>query len=268
MKNDEDFNGIAAIHAFIEEKRKLTGSLKTFSCPNSIDALKGSIQFKLEEEAETLFIPKEDIFVELGSPQHESVSFIVITQDPAEIREQITLIGPDIPESEGKDLNLGQVLLLGGSKIQDFEYKNMERALFHLKNLEGYMIRAIPNKIWSRVNKQVGQRGFSFEAIGKALMIMYKQQFPAIETMEILFITLDSPETFLELKIIGTEIRKTYIEQYSEQLKSKLSQISEKQRDDCEYPWSCEECDYNAVCDEIRDIVDKMKAYREKTQKK
>jgi hypothetical protein len=267
MNNIEVFNGIAAIHAFIEEKRKVNDAFKTFSCPNSVELLKRSIQFKIEEDAETVFIPKEDIFVELGSPQCESVSFIVITQDPAEIREQITLIGPDIPKSEGKELNLGQVLLIGGSKIIDPEYKNMERALFHLKNLEGYMIRAIPNKIWSRVHRHVGQRGFSFETIGKALMLMYKQEFPAIEKMEVLFMTLDSPQSFLELKVIGTEIRKTYIEQYSEQLKSKLTQISEKQRTDCEYPWSCDECDYNVVCDEIRDIVDKMKAYREKTHK-
>ncbi len=266
MTENETFNGIAAIHAFIKEKEKLKRKIKKFNCPESLSDLKKSLHFKIGEDVETVFLLKEDVFVELGSPKSESVAFITITKKPKEIHDgQITLIGPDIPESEGNELNFGQVLLIGGPNLEDLSYKEMERALFHLKNLEGFMIRAIPNKLWCRVSKDVGERSFSFENLGKALMIMYKEQFPAIETLEVLFLTSDISQDFLELKVIGSEIRKIYIQQYSAQLKSKLTAIIEKHRADCEYPWSCDECDYTNVCDEIRDIIDKMKAYREKT---
>ena len=265
MTKTEIFNEITAIHAFVEEKIQKKSSHKTFECPTSIEELKKSLRFKFGDTAETVFLLKEEVFVELGSPQYESVAFITISRNPEEVHDgKITLIGPDIPESQGKELNFGQILLIGGAGIADLKYKEMERALFHLKNLEGFMIRAVPNKLWSRVSNEVGQRGFNFETLGKALMIMYKTQFPEIETMEIVFMTTDSPQDFLELKVIGSEIRTKYIQQYSDLLKSRLTEISDKQRDDCEYPWSCDECDYNEVCDEIRDIVEKMKAYREK----
>ncbi|NVM53324.1 MAG: hypothetical protein HWN66_06435 [Candidatus Helarchaeota archaeon] len=266
MTSSEPINGIAAIHAFIKVKKKITENINVFACPSSINKLRQSLDFKFGDEVETIFLLKEDVFIELGPPQYESVSYIVITRNPEEVQDgRITVLGPDIPESEGKQLNFGQILLFGGAQIKDEEYKEMERAIFHLKNLEGFMIRAVPNKLWSRVSKNVGQRGFSLETLGKALMIMYKEQFSSIETMEILFITTDSPQDFLELKVLGSEVRKHYIQKYSATLKAKLTELVEKQRDDCDYPWTCDECDYNAVCDEVRDIVEKVKAYREKT---
>lgn len=267
MTEQEPINGITAIHAFVEVKDKEKKPIKAINCPSSVSELKQSLRFKMGDQAETVFLLKEDVFVELGSPKHESIAYVVITRDPKEVQDgRITLIGPDIPESEGKDLNFGQVLLFGGSNIQDLEYKEMERALFHLKNLEGFMIRAVPNKLWTRVSKEVGQRGFSFETLGKALMIMYKQQFPSIETIEIVFITTDSDQDFLELKVLGSEIRKEYIQKYSAHLKSRLVEITEKQRDDCDYPWTCDECDYTTVCDEVRDIIEKMKSYKEQNR--
>ncbi|MFX1299119.1 MAG: hypothetical protein ACFFD2_30195 [Promethearchaeota archaeon] len=265
MTEPISINGILALQSFVDIKRREKIKIKEFICPPSINELKQSMKFKLGDEAETVFLLKEDVFIELGPPQHESISYIVITRAPEEIQNgRITIIGPDIPDSEGKQLNFGQILLFGGKNIEDMEYKEMERALFHLKHLEGFMIRAVPNKLWCRVSKEVGHRGFSFETLGKALMIMYREQFPSIESIEILFVTTDSPQDFLELKVLGSEIRKNYIQLYSNALKTKLAEITEKQRDDCDYPWSCNECDYTAVCDEVRDIVEKMRAYREK----
>ena len=261
MSDQESFNGVAAVHGFILERKNMGALYHESICPTDIEILRQSLHFQMGDEATTVFIPKEEVFVELGSPQRESISYIVIGS--SEIRDgHITLIGPDIPESDGQDLNFGQIILVGGLVIPDLEYKEMERALFHLKNLEGFMIRAIPNKLWGRVNRQAVQHGFSFETLGKALMIMYRQQFPSIEKMEIVFVTTDVPEDFLELRVIGTEVRKKYIQIYSEKLKSRLAEFTDKQRAECDNPWSCEECDYNAVCDEIQDIVDKMKIYR------
>lgn len=261
MSDQESFNGVAAIHGFISERKSVGQLYNEFVCPTNVEDLRCSLQFRMDDEV-TVFIPKEEVFVELGSPQCESVSYIVVGP-PSEIKDgYITLIGSDIPDSEGQSLNFGQVILVGGTAISDLEYKEMERALFHLNNLEGFMIRAIPNKLWGRVNRQVAQYGFSFETLGKALMIMYRQQFSSIEAMEIVFTTTDIIQDFLELRVIGTEVRKKYITRYSEALKSRLAELTEKQRADCDNPWSCEECDYNEVCDEIQDIVNKMKIYR------
>jgi len=260
MSDQESFNGVAAVHGFITERKNIGNLYHEFVCPIDVEILRQTLHFT--NDTTTVFIPKEEVFVELGSPQRESIAYIVIGA-ASEIQDgHLTLIGADIPESEGQDLNFGQIILIGGLAISDLEYKEMERALFHLKGLEGFMIRAIPNKLWGRVSRQAVQNGFSFEILGKALMIMYRQQFPSIETMEIVFITTNIPQDFLELRVIGTEVRKKYINKYSEALKSRLAELTEKQRADCDNPWSCEECDYNAICDEIQDIVDKMRIYR------
>lgn len=257
------FNGVNAIKMFIATKKKTGLLIKEIKCPASINELKQTINFKFGEDVDTVFLLKEDIFVELGPPDHESVAFIAITRSSHELQDGlITVIGPDISDSAEKSLNFGQVILFEGRNLKDLEYREMERELFHLKNLEGFMIRAIPNKLWCRVSKDVGQRGFSFETLGKALMIMYKQRFPSIDRMEILFMTSESSRDFLELKVLGSEVRKPFIEQYSTQLKSRLTEIAEKKRDDCDNPWDCSECDFLQVCDEVRDIVDKMRAYR------
>lgn len=267
MTESETIDSVSAIHALINVKKQKGENIQKFIAPSSVEKLKSSLAFKLGDEVETVFLLKEDIFVELGPPQCESVAYITISRTPNDLQDgQITLIGPDIPESQGKSLNFAQILLFGGREIKDLEYKELERDLFHLKNLEGFMIRAVPNKLWCRVSKEVGVRGFSFETLGKALMIMYKEKFPSIETMEVLFITTDSPRDFLELKVLGTEIRKEFILKYSTHLKSRLADLTEKQRDDCTNPWDCDECDYTEVCDEVRDIVEKVKAYR-KNQK-
>ncbi len=264
MSQPDLINGIAAIHTFIAAKKKSITTIKETQCPTSINELKASLNFKFGDEAETVFLLKEDIFVELGPPQYESVAYVVMTRKPNELQDGlITLIGPDIPGSEGTSMNFGQVILFGGRALKDLEYKELEREIFHLKKLEGFMIRALPTKLWCRVSKVVGRQGFSFATLGKALMIMYKEKFPSIETMEILFVTTNTPRDFLELKVLGTEIRKEYIAQYSTHLKSKLAELTEKQRADCTNPWDCNECDYLEVCDEVRDIVEKMKAYRQ-----
>ena len=271
MTEPTPLNGVLAVHGLITAQNKRNIPRKEFLCPTSIDQLEKSLRFKFGNEAETVFLLKEDVFVELGPPNYESVAYIAITRNPHEVRDgHITLLGPDIPEAGiGKSLNFGQVLLFGGQNIDDLQYREMEREIYHLKSLEGFMIRALPNKLWCRVSKEVGNKGFSFETLGKALMIMYKEKFASIETMEILFLTTESNQDFLELKVLGTEIRKGYVEKYSESLKARLTDIVaevDKQRADCEYPWSCEECDYTEVCDEVRDIVKRMKSYREGTK--
>lgn len=269
MTDSEPIDGVNAIHSLIKLKKRTDENVREIECPASIDELKNSLTFKFGSEVETVFLLKEDIHVELGPPQRESVAYIAITRTPEDLHDGlITLIGPDIPESQGKSLNFGQILLIGGREIKDLDYKELERELFHLKNLEGFMIRAVPNKLWCRVSKDVGLRGFSFETLGKALIIAYKEKFPYIETMEVLFITTDSPRDFLELKVLGTEIRKEFILKYSTHLKARLTDLTEKQRADCTNPWDCDECDYTEVCDEVRDIVEKVKAYRESEKNK
>ncbi|MHA1264032.1 MAG: hypothetical protein ACTSRS_02255 [Candidatus Helarchaeota archaeon] len=271
MVEFESFNGVLAIHEFIQTLQEQGFTNKEIHCPITVNQLKASLNFDYGPSVETYFLLKEDVYVELGPPQYESVAYIAITKTPSEVANgRITLIGPDVSDVPGgTSLNFGQILLFGGSQIQDLVYREIEREIFHFKHLEGFMIRALPNKLWCRISKNVVFKGFSFETLGKALMIMYREKFPFIESMEILFLTIDSKQVFLELKVLGTEIRKTYIQKYSESLQTRLSKIVEtveKQRPECDYPWSCDECDYTAVCDEVRDILEKMKRYRKKTQ--
>jgi hypothetical protein len=55
-------------------------------------------------------VMKEDLGLELGSPQMESLSCLLWTHDLASIENgRITLIGPDFPESMGKSIPFGKV---------------------------------------------------------------------------------------------------------------------------------------------------------------
>ena len=193
----------------------------------------------------------DEMAVELGNPQMNSVSCLIWTQNTDLIQDgKITLLGPDIPESTGKSLSFGKVVLLAVSGFDEEstydKYKEMESVRYSL-DLKGYMIRAVSQyqREWSRISKEAVQKGFSFDVFGSALQREYLKK-DYIHAVEFLFVT-SSAEDVGELQDITKNVGRTI-----SAMNKMLSEIDP----------DCDECEYNDVCDEV-DEIKKMKKNRD-----
>lgn len=190
---------------------------------------------------------KEDTFVELGNPVNGSASVVLWTRQAELVRDGlITRIGPDIPASEGRSLPFGQVILLGGSRLEGKDLGRLERASSPSSLLEGYMIRHVPRKLWSRVSRGAAARGFCFETLGRALMARYKETFPLLESVEILFVT-SSKADVEELEAIGLQAK-------GKALSIRKLTRTEEGIYECD-ELNCNECPEKEICDTIREVL-------------
>jgi len=195
----------------------------------------------------------DEMAVELGSPQMNSVSCLIWTENHDLVHDgMVSLIGPDIKDSPEKSLPFGKIVLLGVSGFDEEsaydKYKEMEAVRYSL-DLKGYMIRAVSQyqREWSRISREAVQKGFSFEVLGGALREEYLKK-DYIHAVEFLFVT-SSAEDVGELQEITKNVGRTI-----SAMNKMLSEIDP----------DCDECEYNDVCDE----VDELKGMRKNRDEK
>lgn len=198
----------------------------------------------------------DEMAVELGNPQMNSVSCLLWTQKPDLVHDgKITLIGPDIKDSPEKSLPFGKVVLVEVSGFDEEsaydQYKEMEAVRYAL-DLKGYMIRAVSQyqREWSRISREALQNGFSFGVLGSALREEYLKK-DYIHAVEFLFVT-SSAEDVGDLQEITKNVGRTI-----SAMNKMLSEIDP----------DCDECEYNDVCDEV-DELKGMKKDRDEKRKK
>ena len=181
---------IKKMAAFISDMAAKCRLVKFVTVPESVPALKDGMCIKVGPGANPGIILRSDTFLELGNPAAGSAAFFLFTGDNTLVKNgRITVIGPDIPESEGASLPFGQVLIIGGESLSAKDYDTLTYAGFIGDMIEGYMVRSFTQNIWSRVSKDAAGKGFSLEALGRALMALYKSGNSKIEVMEAIFIT-------------------------------------------------------------------------------
>lgn len=195
----------------------------------------------------------EDMALDLGNPQMNSVSCLIWTQATGLVQDgRISLIGPDIKESSGKSLPFGKVVL---AQVSGFDeettydrYKDMEAVRYSL-DLKGYMIRAVSQyqREWSRISKEAVQNGFSFEILADALRKEYLKK-DYIHAVEFLFVTSSAGDVSDLQEITKNVGRKVSA------LNKMLSEIDA----------DCDECEYNDVCDEVDELKNMKKKRDEK----
>lgn len=195
----------------------------------------------------------DEMAVELGNPQMNSVSCLIWTEKPDLVSDgKISLVGPDIKESNGKSLPFGKIVLVGVSGFDEEstydKYKEMEAIRYSL-DLKGYMIRAVSQyqREWSRISREALQNDFSFDILGNALRKEYLKK-SYVHAVEFLFVT-SSGEDVGQLQEITKNVGRTI-----SALNKMLSEIDP----------DCDECEYNDVCDE----VDELKGMRKKRDEK
>ncbi len=239
----------------VEGMRARYGLLEEMQCPEAAREVLAGLPVRVGPGATTGIILREDTFVELGSPSTASCAFVLWSDDPGLVRGgRITLVGPDIAESAGESLPFGQVLMLGGSALQEEDQEALDRSQYVFDQIEGYMLRSVPQRVWSRVSKAAVDKGFDFETLGRALIGLCKTRVPKVEAMEILFVTsckedVDSLESIAaQVTKISRGIRRTG-------LVRRLDGTYE-----CTMDYHCNTCSDKPVCDGIRELVALRKA--------
>ncbi|MEI7437245.1 MAG: carbon monoxide dehydrogenase [bacterium] len=192
-------------------------------------------------------ILRGDTSVELGNPEVGSCSFLLLTDSPSTLNDgQITLAGPDIPESVGGSLPFGQVLMLGGSQLTEKDFETLQQIQFVGDQIEGYMMRGLSQSTWSRISTAGVARGLNFDLLGQALMAIYRAASPKLESMEIVFVTSGKGD-LVPLNGWSGQIQKIAREIVRQNWKIKGYDI------DCLS--DCSNCKDKSVCDEIKEVL-------------
>jgi CO dehydrogenase/acetyl-CoA synthase beta subunit len=231
------------VNEYIEQKKQKGETVIEIDAPVEVDALREGLPIKVGPGANRRIILEEDTFVELGSPGTASCAFVLFTDEISFVRDgRITLIGSDIPSSQEKKRPFAQVITIASTNYSDHNYTLAERTQFVSDQIEGYMIRSVSQRLWSRISYEAWQKGFGFEILGRALMSIYRARLDFVDAIEILFVT-SSKGAVLELTQIASGVKK---------ITREIKEIKKK-----EYinPELCKECDYEKICEEIKEMV-------------
>jgi CO dehydrogenase/acetyl-CoA synthase beta subunit len=235
---------------YLQELRNKKRQFKEINCQIIGDDYFQDLPIKVGEGAQQGVILKEDTGIELGNPRMGSSAFLLWTDNPSLIKDKkITLVGPDIQESFSNSLPFGQVLMIGGTSLKEEYHTTLEWGQYISDRIEGYMIRSIPQRIWSRVSKTAVERGFSFEVLGKTLMGIIKSELPLVESVEVLFVT-SSRQDVEELETIAKQVEKI-----SNDLKKRKFIVGDKGDYFCTNGLDCSVCHDKPVCDTIREQI-------------
>jgi CO dehydrogenase/acetyl-CoA synthase beta subunit len=196
---------------------------------------------------------KEDLGLELGNPEMESVSCLLWTENPSLIEDgRITLVGPDFFESAGKSLPFGKVVLVGVEGFDEDNVYERHKDLDFLRydlDLKGFMMRAVSQYMreWCRISREALSGGFSARHLGSSLITLLAQK-PYVKSVEVIFVT-SSTEDVARLKEITAN---------SEKIIAAMNKMAG------EFEYDCASCDYQEVCDE----ADGLKGMRDRLMNK
>jgi acetyl-CoA synthase len=243
---------IGAVRKYVEALES-TRRVTVFDCPTDAAAAAASLPVKIGPQRDTNILLKEDTAVELGNPSAASCAFVLWTADSSLVRDgRITLVGPDIPESVGASLPFAQVLLVGGTGLREQYHLVFEQHYAISSQIEGYMVRLAPQqqRMWTRVSNDVVERGFSFRTLGQAVLAIYKTQLPAIEAVELVFVT-SSKEDVEGVEPIAAGVWKAR----GDALSSRFARQDDGSYECTSVYTDCTDCPDQPTCDDIRELT-------------
>jgi len=182
---------------------------------------------------------RENIGLELGSPETQSLSCILWTENTDLIHDGlITLAGPDLSESYEKSLAFAKIVLVGVTGFTEentYErYQDMELIRYQL-DLKGFMLRAVSQYMreWCRISREAVINEFSAQVLGSALMKLFHEK-SYVKAFEVIFLTS------------GTDDVKSLkeITEPSGKIISAMNKMAE------EFDFDCASCEYQDVCNE------------------
>ena len=252
---------IKKVAEYVEVMQGSGRQVRVFDCPGAPDRLLYGLPVKVGPRAGSGIVLRGDTFAELGSPEAGSCAFPLWTNNTGLIRDgRITLIGPDILESRGASLPFAQILTAAGKELSDKLHSALDESQYIADQIEGYMVKSTPGRMWTRISNTAAERGFGFEALGKALTAIYKLHIPQIEAMEIVFVT-SGKEDVRRLDEISEQVKKISKDIIRETWLARGYDILE-----CTLGWDCNSCPDKPVCDDIKAVITVRKKKLRKTQ--
>jgi CO dehydrogenase/acetyl-CoA synthase beta subunit len=185
-------------------------------------------------------VMEKDTGLELGHPAEGSFALLLWTADPTLVRpDRLTLVGPDLHESETKRLPFVKIVLL---KVDGFDESNCHARhrdlslLHHQLLLDGYMVRAaaLYQQEWSRIDRHALGRGYGVAGMGRALSRLYAER-PFVDGVELMIGTAFSPGP----------------QQFEPLGRRAGSRIAAMNRMHEELAFDCSDCDYVDVCRDV-----------------
>jgi CO dehydrogenase/acetyl-CoA synthase beta subunit len=228
---------------YVEKMRDAGRQVREFSCTDRSRPL----PFSVGTGAAPCIVLKSDTFLELGSPTAGSCAFVLYSNHTSLVQDgRVHLIGPDIQESQSGTLSFGQVIIAGGETLTDGDYQFLIQSQYIGDKIEGYMVKSMPGHIWGRISNEVGQKGFGFEFLGRALMELVRAQIPKVTAAEVLFVTSDKADVQLLCDI------ELHVSKIAGQIKSRIWKRKGIDISDCAFGGHCGSCKDKSVCDKIR----------------
>jgi len=188
---------------------------------------------------------RSDTAVELGGPSKGSCAYSVYGSDRAAVSDmRITLIGPEI----SKSMPFGQIILVGGEKVDEDSYINLFRCHSDNLRIEGYMVKSSDENLWGRISRNAMDKGFNLRLLGSVLLEHVKKMMPLSVSAEVIFVTdLTALEVF---RGYYPEIRRKY-----QSVKEKKWEKRGINIYDCAFHGNCGQCDDRDICSEINKIA-------------
>ncbi len=152
-------------------------------------------------------IRKAQMYADLAGPKSFGAELLRVKPMDEVEDEKVTVIGPDFKDMEqGKAYPFCIYVEVAGEKLEEDLEGVFERRIHDFCNyVQGFMHLNSRDIIWCRVSKDAVSKGLSLYHVGKVLARIFKQEYEAIEKVQVTFIT--DPE---KAKEFIEEARKIY----------------------------------------------------------
>lgn len=223
---------------------------RSWECQPGDELKPDPFPIKVGKKAWAGVILGEDVVLDLGGKQHGSACALITVPDENKIANgKITLLGPDISEIVQPEIHFGMAIIIACKNLDSREVIRLHRRKNFSNEIEGAIQRFSPRKYWIRLSRLFHEKHLSFQHLGKAFMHLFSGDHgEAIKAIEIVIIS-DSREAVQQLANINESLKPSL----SNLRKESISRYT-KLRDDCDYEWDCNVCNFQSVCEEIREI--------------
>ncbi len=138
-------------------------------------------------------IRKEDFYIEFAGPKHKFKGELLTLRSEEEVEdEKIQIIGKDIKDfEEGSTNPLFIKIDVAGSQLEkDMEPVFERRIHMYCNYIEGFWHISQRDEIWLRIHKESFKKGLnSLEEVGRILIMLFKNELPIIDKIQVTFIT-------------------------------------------------------------------------------
>lgn len=188
----------------------------------------------------------ERVAAELGQPPAPSHALVLTTVDGALVKDgRVSVVGPDLDAARPAEcLALAQVVMAAHAPGQCPDRVDLERARFLADRIPGVMVRAMPGRLWMRLDHGALERGVRLETIGRFLVQVHREQFPGLTGVEVALVTgadvgqLDTVAA--DARVLAGRIHK-------------LAAVSAGVYECADL--DCESCADRGTCDALRDVA-------------